>query len=505
MRYLIFLLLLLFSIGLVTAQPVLYMSPESQQVAIGAEFDVAICMRDLPGGAPEDVMKSFSITVGFDPDILEVVSLTEGTFLSDFGSTWSWTAIDNNAGTAQFDNALLSTPFAYGTGELFIIQFQAKVAGTVNLTFLDEDLRDGDNYPLVHDTETATIYSGDAHLFIDPVHTVLGGPTEECTIEARIRNGYDIRGIKIILTFDPTLVEVVSVTNGTFMKPPGYNTFASHAIRDGEVEYNESIMTPSDVGVEGEGLMFSVTFRALDNGLTPVAYKTTGGDYDKTQLTDVDNQYLDYTTEDGDIEIGPIGIELYALSAKREDAHVLVEWSTASEINTVGFFVNRASADGDYERVHNDIIAARGTSRQGAHYQFIDQDDVPDDAIYKLEEICCDGVSLFYGPITVEQPSGVAETKNPNEFLMAWNYPNPFNPTTNIHYHVPVASRVLLTITDARGHIIRTLRNGFHQAGQYDVLWDGTDNNGESVASGLYIFALKAENEMTHGKMLLIK
>ncbi|MBN1558872.1 T9SS type A sorting domain-containing protein [candidate division KSB1 bacterium] len=506
MRYLFYLLMIFCTFcSVVLSKPALYMSPAAQQVDVGTELNVAISLRDLPGGTPENVMKSFSIIVDFNPALLEVMSLTEGTFLTAFGSTWAWSEFDNIAGTAKFDDALLSTPFAYGSGTLFTIRFRAKASGTVSFVYNKEDLRDGTNYPLAYDTETGTVFSGDAHLYIDPDHTALGGPGEECTIAAKIRNGFNIRGIKIILTFDPTRVELVSVTNGSFMRPPGYNTFASHSIAEGKVEYNESILTPANVGVQGEGTMFSVRFRALANGFTPVVYKTMGGDYDKTQLTNVQNQYLDYTHEDGEIEIGPIVIELCTFTAHPLEESVMIEWTTAAEINSSGFFVHRAESENVFHRIHTDMILARGKESQGADYQFIDTHAVADNVRYKLEEICCDGSSQFYGPIALTSSTAANETNNPQDFFVISNYPNPFNPATTIRYYVPVPLDVHLKITDVQGHIIKTIHVGEQRDGHHELVWNGTNDNGDAVASGLYIYTLKMENKTAHGRMLLVK
>ncbi|MBN1480860.1 T9SS type A sorting domain-containing protein [candidate division KSB1 bacterium] len=501
MKAFMFIFLLLIVPVLCFAQtPTLYRIPAVQEATAGSEFDVTIYLRDLAGGTPEAVMRSFTVTLRYDTSILDVVSMTEGSFMSSFGNTFVWTDADDAAGTAQFDCALLSTPFAYGSNDLFTIRFSASANGTVYFTYDSEpELRDGTNYPI--------IFNKDAQLYIQPDYTALSGGGEQCTLSAMIESGYNIRGIKIILQFDPTLVKVVSISNGTFMRKSGYSTFRFTDIRSDELEYNESILSPADVGESGDGTLFSVTFESLTGvtGLCPVTFKTVGDQYQITRLTDPVNQILGYSHEDGEIEIGPIGIDLYSLSATRHAEHVLVEWSTAGETNTAGFFVHRAQPDGTYQRLHGAVIPARGHAHQGAHYEFTDVDNVAENVTYKLEEICNDGTSHFYGPVAVQGLSQVNDTTQPKDYCMVSNYPNPFNPATTIQYHLPAASHVLLTIADAQGHLIKTVQHGFQDVGFYETMWYGTNENSEPVASGLYIYTLKTENFTAHGKMLLIK
>ena len=91
------------------------------------------------------------------------------------------------------------------------------------------------------------------------------------------------------------------------------------------------------------------------------------------------------------------------------------------------------------------------------------------------------------------------------QFSLGQNYPNPFNPTTSIDYTVPTAGEVDLIIYNILGRKMRQLATGHHQAGSYTASWDGTDENGEGVPSGIYFYELITEEETTARKMLLLK
>ena len=85
------------------------------------------------------------------------------------------------------------------------------------------------------------------------------------------------------------------------------------------------------------------------------------------------------------------------------------------------------------------------------------------------------------------------------------NYPNPFNPTTTIAFTIPKTSQVYLGIYDISGKLIKTLIDAPIEAGYHTVMWDGTDDNGSSVASGVYFYKLKSKGYEKTKKMLLLK
>ena len=93
----------------------------------------------------------------------------------------------------------------------------------------------------------------------------------------------------------------------------------------------------------------------------------------------------------------------------------------------------------------------------------------------------------------------------PAKFSLNQNYPNPFNPDTFIPFDLPQGSHVKLRIFNILGQEIRTLKDEFFQTGSYAILWDGKDQRGFSVASGIYIYRLETGKFIQSRKMLLIK
>lgn len=107
---------------------------------------------------------------------------------------------------------------------------------------------------------------------------------------------------------------------------------------------------------------------------------------------------------------------------------------------------------------------------------------------------------LFTTAVT-ERPSN----KLPDHFVLEQNFPNPFNPETTIHYQIPKATEVEITIFNLRGQKIRTLVKQNQPAGFYSVQWDGTSETGQQVANGVYLYKLKAGDFIQTRKMLLLK
>lgn len=103
-------------------------------------------------------------------------------------------------------------------------------------------------------------------------------------------------------------------------------------------------------------------------------------------------------------------------------------------------------------------------------------------------------------------PTGVDEELTPvKNFELIGNYPNPFNPVTNIVFSVPGKSRVKLQVYNLAGQLIATLIDGELPAGKHQIAWTGTDENGRPVPSGVYICRLERKDQSLSKKMVLIK
>jgi hypothetical protein len=94
----------------------------------------------------------------------------------------------------------------------------------------------------------------------------------------------------------------------------------------------------------------------------------------------------------------------------------------------------------------------------------------------------------------------------PSEFGLEDNYPNPFNPSTRIKFSIPSDMNITMNIYDVMGRKVNTILSGSHRAGRYSVTWNGSDQHGRSVSSGIYFYELKGADDLVDTrKMILIK
>jgi len=110
------------------------------------------------------------------------------------------------------------------------------------------------------------------------------------------------------------------------------------------------------------------------------------------------------------------------------------------------------------------------------------------------------------GRILLRQPGGPTDAPAPSlRTKLLPNEPNPFNPSTRIRFELEQASEVRLGVYDVAGRPVRRLHRGRMDAGNHAVLWDGTDDHGRAVASGVYYGRLEAEGQVHSRPMTLLK
>lgn len=110
-------------------------------------------------------------------------------------------------------------------------------------------------------------------------------------------------------------------------------------------------------------------------------------------------------------------------------------------------------------------------------------------------------VELYTGPTNVSDGT----ITKPDQFYLVQNYPNPFNSSTLFSFHLPKEEFVSLKIYDATGRLIITLINQNMSTGEHKFIWDGKDNNGDLISSGVYFYRLNTNDYSETKKLILIK
>ena len=194
----------------------------------------------------------------------------------------------------------------------------------------------------------------------------------------------------------------------------------------------------------------------------------------------------------------PVSISTMAATGSAE-GHVTVTWETASEASAMGYKVWRSSDEnGSYTCLVNEPIKSEGLASNGYLYTFNDRTAEKGKIYwYKIEEITVDGQSVFFGPVMLVSP--------PSDFALTQNYPNPFNPETTINYQIAEESEVTIKVYSLLGREIKTLISKKLPAASYYAKWDGTDNFGQKVSSGIYLIQMKAGTFSQMRKMTLMR
>jgi len=99
----------------------------------------------------------------------------------------------------------------------------------------------------------------------------------------------------------------------------------------------------------------------------------------------------------------------------------------------------------------------------------------------------------------------IAEESAISEKATLSNAPNPFNANTAISFYVPRDAQVSLEVYNIRGQRVKALVDDYKTAGTHSIVWDGTNSNGDVVATGVYFYKLSIDNETLTKKMTLLK
>lgn len=156
------------------------------------------------------------------------------------------------------------------------------------------------------------------------------------------------------------------------------------------------------------------------------------------------------------------------------------------------------SPDGDY--------IAFSSTRNGGNYKLYIMNSNGTNQIQLLTNLQVHNIQPDWKPeITSEIDIQDSESEIIKGFRLFQNYPNPFNPTTTIKYSLPKETKVVLKIFNLHGQEVRTLVNEIQSSGSEYVVWDGKDNSGYAVSSGVYFYGIQTGRIIKSKKMLLVR
>jgi hypothetical protein len=187
-----------------------------------------------------------------------------------------------------------------------------------------------------------------------------------------------------------------------------------------------------------------------------------------------------------------VDVAITSFFGELTDDAVLLTWSVTASTPFEGFNVYRSSAGEDaFVQINTERIAPTGET------SYRDETALPGRSyLYRIGAVSREG-EWSSQAITIALP--------PKPTTLYQNYPNPFNPSTSIAFYLPSQERVSLVIYDVRGATVRTLVNAVRPVGKHIIRWDGMNEDGIRVGSGVYYYRLKAGKDVITKKLVVVR
>jgi len=188
----------------------------------------------------------------------------------------------------------------------------------------------------------------------------------------------------------------------------------------------------------------------------------------------------------------PLPVELTSFASSVYKNNVTLNWSTSSEINNSGFDIERSGVSGQWSKIT--FVNGNGTTYNQNSYSFNDENLNSGKYFYRLKQ------KDFNGEFEYFYLRNEVIINNPSEFVLHQNFPNPFNPVTNIEFEIPEDSYVRLELFNSEGRKFKTILNEFRLSGYYKIVLNASD-----LTSGVYFYKLITNLNSSTKKMVLLK
>ena len=186
-----------------------------------------------------------------------------------------------------------------------------------------------------------------------------------------------------------------------------------------------------------------------------------------------------------------VPVELTGFTAEIKDEVVILNWKTATEKNNKGFAIEKSP--NKIKWVEIGFVSGSGTTLSPAEYSYTDKPVFQGNNYYRLRQMENDGSYEYSGVVCISVPFE-------GGFYLSSNYPNPFNPATNIAFNIPYSTVISLKVYDILGNEVACLLKGYKEAGRYNIKFDAGN-----LASGTYIYKLESKGFTEAKKMVLLK
>jgi hypothetical protein len=188
------------------------------------------------------------------------------------------------------------------------------------------------------------------------------------------------------------------------------------------------------------------------------------------------------------------------------DNGITLHWITESEINNLGFILDRRTPTIDWIEIASFVthpeLQGQGSVSHQTIYTYTDNTVTDDETYdYRIADVDYDGNKEYHSL----QLMGISPASIPSTYVLHQNYPNPFNPITTLSYDLPEDAMVNITIYDMMGRIVNNLVSSQQNIGYKSIQWNATNNTGQPVSAGLYLYTIQAGEFRQAKKMVLLK
>ena len=301
------------------------------------------------------------------------------------------------------------------------------------------------------------------------------GSNGSVNIEFEDFSTYDASGNQVCMTMD----------QGTYLVNPIMQTVAMDTI-SADAAWAALLSVNLENTIPLRMIIFEISF--TQNSLTPIAELYT--DQNQNGMYDSGEMFMDLN---GDGEWSPIlqttdRTETWDLSYQLHDSGI-----TVSGINSVDSI---AIGEGPIFKINLMADNSSNVVNVGLNFNMVNLTDIFGN--YNLLYTSTNGVFIITGLGTVD------ETVIPTKFSMSSNYPNPFNPVTHVNFDIPEQANVSFSIYSLLGQEVMSQTNEY-QPGTYKLTWNGRDQMGNTLPSGVYLLRMESERFLKTRKLVLMK
>jgi len=187
-----------------------------------------------------------------------------------------------------------------------------------------------------------------------------------------------------------------------------------------------------------------------------------------------------------------VDVAITSFAGRLADDAIVLSWRVTASTPFIGFNIYRSDGDNEeLKKINTELIPP------DAGDEYRDEDVVPGKT-YNYQIGAVDEFSESYSFIlTLSMP--------PKPLTLDQNYPNPFNPSTTISFYLPAAQRVALIVYDVQGRRVKTLIDGNKEMGTHKIVWNGTNDRGADVGSGVYFYRLVTGKKVLTKKLVMLR